>query len=132
MVYSSSDGEGWAITCHVLDITIGRPARGIPVRLQGPEQNDQFESRTDDDGRIKAWKAIGGDQHTAGRRPDHALAGLKGPSTWKLIFDIEAYYGAGQAFFPEAVIAFCIDAVPQRYHLAVLLSPHSYTTYRGS
>lgn len=36
------------------------------------------------------------------------------------------------AFFPEIRICFQIDDTSQHYHVPLLLSPHGYTTYRGS
>lgn len=89
------------ITCHVLDTSTGKPARGVRVRLEGglpttglpnatttaastsssslPATNHpgvdlkSFESQTDDDGRIKAWLAYGGSATTAGEVPTYTL-----------------------------------------------------------
>ncbi|KFH45871.1 5-hydroxyisourate hydrolase-like protein [Hapsidospora chrysogenum ATCC 11550] len=131
------------ITCHVLDTTAGRPAKGIRVRLQGPIQPSStgggahvktFESLTDDDGRVKVWLPYSSET-SSGEVPVHTLvdvlANVRGPSRWTLRFDTEAYFGEGATFFPEATVVFRVEE-GQTYHVPLLLSPYSYTTYRGS
>ena len=130
------------ITCHVLDTTAGRPAKGIHVRLEGPSQPSSaspphakaFESVTDEDGRIRLWQPFDA-ASDSGDVLVHSLAdvlaGVKGPSRWTLRFDTAAYFGDDNTFFPEATIVFRVDE-GQAYHVPLLLSPYSYTTYRGS
>ncbi|GAO19814.1 uncharacterized protein UV8b_04531 [Ustilaginoidea virens] len=122
------------ITCHVLDTAAGRPARGVRVRLEGGTPTKTFESLTDDDGRIRTWLPYSSEQ-SAGEVPVYTLEDVlgesSGPSTWTLRFDTAGYYGADKTFFPEAVVVFRVDK-GQHYHVPLLLSPHSYTTYRGS
>ncbi|KAJ6440481.1 transthyretin domain-containingprotein [Purpureocillium lavendulum] len=132
-----------SITCHVLDTTAGRPAKGIRVTLEqtsasaaaaGSSQPAVFEARTDDDGRITRWQPRSSDSSSAGASPltvDGVLASVKGASRWALRFDTESYFGEGKTFFPEATIIFRVDE-GQHYHVPLLLSPYSYTTYRGS
>ena len=133
------------ITCHVLDTTAGRPAKGVRVRLEGggpgPTPLRTFESLTDDDGRVKAWLPYSSD-HASGEVPVYTLddviaeveaatAGSGKPSRWTLRFDTGAYFGEGNTFFPEVTVVFAV--MPgQHYHVPLLLSPYSYTTYRGS
>ncbi|TQS33478.1 hypothetical protein Golomagni_06175 [Golovinomyces magnicellulatus] len=114
------------ITCHVLDTTAGRPAEGIQVRLVGPS-SASFHSKTDADGRIKLWTA---EAQTTSKLED-ILSSTKGASRWELHFDTEAYFGAEKTFFPEAIVVFRVDE-GQTYHVPLLLSPYTYTTYRGS
>ncbi|CEJ93074.1 hypothetical protein VHEMI08689 [[Torrubiella] hemipterigena] len=129
------------ITCHVLDTTAGRPAKGIAVRLVGPSTSQTFSSETepsdsqaehsysattDADGRIKLWKPLGMSSELSG-----VLAGVQGASRWTLHFDTEGYFGEGNTFFPEATIVFRVEQ-GQTYHVPLLLSPFTYTTYRGS
>jgi len=110
-----------AITTHVLDTALGRPARGVPVRLSriAPDQTANqtvAEATTDDDGRVAA---LG---------PDQAE-----PGTYQLRFDVAAYFAAtGQdCFFPEVTVTF--EVTDQRHHhVPLLLSPFAYSTYRGS
>jgi 5-hydroxyisourate hydrolase len=109
-----------AVTTHVLDTALGRPAAGIPVRLEavGADRVTLLATAsTDDDGRISD---LGPD------RID--------PGTYRLVFDTAAYLAStGQAcFFPEVGIAFTVADPAQHYHLPVLLNPFAYSTYRGS
>ncbi len=109
-----------AVTTHVLDTGLGRPATGVPVRLErlvtgGTEL--LAEARTDADGRVPR---LGPDEIDAG--------------TYRLVFDVAAYSTAtGQGgFFPEVSIAFRVADPAQHYHVPLLLSPFAYSTYRGS
>ncbi|MQA34319.1 hydroxyisourate hydrolase [Modestobacter roseus] len=98
---------------HVLDAVLGRPAAGVDVVLTGPD-GSTTTGRTDDDGR---W------------RPDGELPA--GDST--LRFATGAWFAAQQreTFHPEVTVAF--TATPgEHHHVALLLSPFAYTTYRGS
>ncbi len=100
------------VTTHVLDTALGRPAAGVDVTL---EQDGTVVARgtTDPDGRV-------GDLG-----PDRL-----DPGTYRLRFDTGAYAG-GAAFFPEVVVAFVVQG-EEHLHVPLLLSPHGYTTYRGS
>ncbi|KAK1771247.1 transthyretin domain protein [Phialemonium atrogriseum] len=143
------------ITCHVLDTSTGKPARGIRVKLElsptapptpggGLHANlgaghgsapRVFESQTDDDGRIKVWLPYSSPT-SSGEVPvytlDDVLGDLAGPSRWTLRFDTAAYFGGDDAtFFPEVAVVFRVDD-GQRYHVPLLLSPYGYSTYRGS
>lgn len=142
------------ITCHVLDTTAGLPGRNIRVRLEGPlppsssafgpttsstqstlsEAPKIFESQTDDDGRIKLWLPFSSPT-SSGEVPVYTLvdvlADVKGSSRWMLRFDTAGYFGEDKTFFPEATIVIRVEE-GQGYHVPLLLSPFSYTTYRGS
>ena len=69
------------ITTHVLDTARGRPAAGVPVRLDGPD-GLLGEAVTDDDGRVKRHRA-----------------GASGAGDLPLTFDVAAY--DEDSFFPE-------------------------------
>lgn len=142
------------ITCHVLDTTAGRPAKGIRVRLEGPmpasttfsaastsgtsansaSAPKSFESLTDDDGRVKVWLPYSS-ATASGEVPVYTLldvlGDVKGPSRWTLRFDTAGYFGEDATFFPEATVVFRVEE-GAHYHVPLLLSPYSYTTYRGS
>ena len=117
-----------AVTTHVLDTGLGRPAVGVPVRLErlaDPPEPPQppalpevlAEASTDADGRIPS---LG---------PDRLEAG-----TYRLVFDTAAYFDStGQTgFFPSVSVTFDLADPAQHYHVPVLLSPFAYSTYRGS
>lgn len=112
-----------AITTHVLDISRGRPADGVLVRLE-------LESA---DG---SWKQIGEAATDAdGRAMDLLPSGfaLHG-GVYRLVFDTEAYFAAQniEGFYREVSIVFTIRDPTQHYHVPLLLSPFGYSTYRGS
>ena len=134
------------ITCHVLDTSLGLPARNMRVKLElsTPTTSSAsriFESQTDDDGRIKVWLPYSSET-SSGEVPvytlDDVLDGVEvsdadaATSRWTLRFDTEGYFGgADKTFFPEVTVVFGV-ARGERYHVPVLLAPFSYTTYRGS
>jgi 5-hydroxyisourate hydrolase len=110
-----------SISTHVLDISRGRPAQGVPVVL---ERKDSAaftrikEASTDADGRVKDLVAEG--QLTEG--------------TYRITFDTSAYFSAQgiEGFYPEASILFVVRDAAAHYHVPLLLSPFGYSTYRGS
>jgi 5-hydroxyisourate hydrolase len=109
------------ITTHVLDTALGRPARGVPVRLE-IQDGDTWRllgaGATDDDGRLRTLTP----------------AGPVSPGRYRIGFDTGAYFAAtGVAgFFPVAEIQFQIVDGAAHYHVPLLLSPFGYSTYRGS
>lgn len=135
------------ITCHVLDTSVGRPAKGIRVKLELnptvpiathghaiPAASKVFESQTDEDGRIKVWLPYSS-ATSSGEVPVYTLedviGDVKGPSRWTLRFDTASYYGEENTFFPEVAVVFRVEE-GQHYHVPLLLAPYSYSTYRGS
>ena len=111
------------ITTHVLDTSVGRPAPGVPVRLDlhtdGKGWVTLAERVTDGDGRVTDLLA-GGARLDAGR--------------YRLTFATGVYFAEREtpSFFPEASIVFEIRDPGQHYHVPLLLSPFGYSTYRGS
>jgi 5-hydroxyisourate hydrolase len=106
-----------AVTTHVLDTALGRPAAGVPVLLQRQDGSTLGKAHTDDDGRA------------ADLGPAHLEAG-----TYRIVFDTATYFAAtGQrGFYPEVAVTFTLADPEQHYHVPVLLSPFAYSTYRGS
>ncbi|MBB5076945.1 hydroxyisourate hydrolase [Nonomuraea endophytica] len=96
-----------SFSTHILNAATGRPAAGVPVRLER-DGEVVAEGRTDDDGRIKGWNP--------------------GRGVHRVVFDT----GALTSFYPEVVITFAVDDPDQHYHVPLLLSPFAYSTYRGS
>lgn len=110
-----------SISTHVLDITRGRPAQGVPVVLEkkdGAAYSRVEEGTTDADGRVKELVAEG--KLTTG--------------TYRITFDTGAYFTAQgvEGFYPEASIVFVIREAEAHYHVPLLLSAFGYSTYRGS
>ena len=124
-----------AITCHVLDTTSGRPARGIDVTLTllhplGP--SSPLKATTNEDGRVSRWNALDGPDLKSVIRnlQEHSDAAI----VWELVFQTGKYFGPGKSFWPEVRLQFFSDAGDKNahYHVPLLLGPWSYTTYRGS
>jgi 5-hydroxyisourate hydrolase len=111
-----------AITCHVLDTSIGRPAGGVLVRLErrGSGQTWQAlgQALTDADGRVLEFEP--------------ALQPETGEH--RVTFDTAAYFvRQGQPiFYPRVQVTFQVSGAAEHYHIPLLLSPYGYSTYRGS
>jgi 5-hydroxyisourate hydrolase len=111
-----------AISTHILDLALGTPAAGVPVRLDllaGSAATEIGRARTDGDGRVASLQPAG-----------------VGTGTYRLVFDTAAYFRARhpqtEPFFPEVSITFSVLDQARGYHVPLLLSPYGYSTYRGS
>ena len=113
------------LTTHVLDTHSGRPAGGLGLELfrLSPQRTSLLRAVTNADGRIDA-PLLNGNAFVAGR--------------YELIFDVADYFRAQGVVLPEPPF---LDQVPlrsgiaeptQHYHVPLLVSPWSYSTYRGS
>jgi len=106
------------ITTHVLDTVLGNPAAGIAVKLE-----------KQDDGH---WAEVAcGETDKDGRCSDLAPAADIG--LYRFIFQTRDYLSrqGRTTIYPEIVITFQCGS-DAHYHLPLLLSDNSYTTYRGS
>jgi 5-hydroxyisourate hydrolase len=129
------------LSTHVLDATSGRPAAGVPVRLErhGPDGWSPTEAgQTDADGRLRlACGADGRESGQAGQAGQESAAGSGPgfePGVYRITFDTGSYFQArGTAsFYPEVTVTFEITGPGEHYHVPLLLSPFAYSTYRGS
>ncbi len=124
-----------ALTTHVLDTAHGTPGAGIRIDLYaagsaggagadspGPERRLVKSVRTNHDGRCDQPLLSGAAFRTG---------------TWELVFHVGEYFAqAGVAlpdppFLDQVTVRFGI-AADAHYHVPLLVSPWSYTTYRGS
>jgi 5-hydroxyisourate hydrolase len=110
-----------ALTTHVLDTSLGRPARDVGVTLERREAGVFIEigrGRTDADGRCRLL-------------PQGVSLQA---SVYRLRFDTGTYFAARgvPAFYPEVNVVFEVREPAQHHHVPLLLSPFGYTTYRGS
>jgi len=108
------------LSTHVLDTTIGRPAAGIPALLESIGPGTAAEAgrgETDDDGRVFQLNAAD-------------LA----PGRFRLTLDTAAYFERrhGSMFYPQISVSFALSGDRDHYHIAVLTSTYSYSTYLGS
>ena len=107
------------LTTHVLDTAQGRPGGGIKVELlllEGAAWTLLKTVRTNADGRTDAPLLEGGNFRTG---------------TYQLVFHVGAHLG-NQGFLDVVPVRFSIADASAHYHVPLLCSPWSYTTYRGS
>ena len=112
------------LTTHILDTASGIPAAGVDIRLYSltGEREMKAAAITNNDGRTEHPLLM-----------DELLV----TGEYELEFDVGNYFrsrGAeldDPAFLDVVVIRFSIRS-EQRYHVPLLVSPWSYSTYRGS
>ena len=114
------------LTTHVLDAAHGCPGSAIVVelyRVDGVQLELLQRHVTNADGRCDA-PLLQGEAYRSG--------------VYQLHFHAGDYYrarGVGlpqPAFLDVVVLRFGIDARQEHYHVPLLISPYSYSTYRGS
>ena len=113
------------LSTHVLDTANGTPARGVRLRLERIDNGTAttvVETTTNADGRTDA-PLLSGDGYR--------------PGTYVLTFEVRSYFeargGAGASpFLDEVPIRFVIAEADGHYHVPLLVSPWSFSTYRGS
>lgn len=106
------------ITTHILDAVLGKPAAAIAIRLEMQQDS--------------GWEPVGnGVTDADGRCRDLAPDAPAG--TYRLTFSTGAYLADRDrtSIYPEISITFNCSG-DDHYHLPLLLSDNSYTTYRGS
>ena len=110
------------LTTHVLDTSVGRPGVGISITLARKSGDDTWETlssaTTDADGRAGGF----------------VEAATFTPAIYRLTFATGEYYRTRDvnSFYPTIAIEFQVSSTSEHYHVPLLLSPHGYTTYRGS
>ncbi len=117
------------LTTHVLNLAAGIPAAGMRIELRPAGETVHATMPP-----ISAAQT-----NSDGRCPTPLLEGTAlRVGRYTLTFHVAAYFRAqghelpDPPFLDEVVIAFGI-ADPQRdYHVPLLVSPWSYSTYRGS
>lgn len=115
------------LTTHVLDTAQGRPAANVVIelwRIDGYDQRQLINTvRTNADGRTDAPLLVN-DTFAAGR--------------YELVFAVDDYFAEQQVtattppFLDRVPIRFTVADANANYHVPLLVSPWSYSTYRGS
>lgn len=114
------------LTTHVLDTACGKPADGLAIKLFKVTQEQSLllkEVQTNSNGRT-----------------DHPLIeeGQLQLGTYEIQFDVVSYFSrfsipqSDPPFLDLVTIRFTISDQSQHYHIPLLVSPWSYSTYRGS
>ena len=114
------------LTTHVLDTAHGKPGAGIRIELfmlEGGKRIPLKQAITNPDGRTDAPLLDAGEMQ-AGQ--------------YELVFAAGDYFAAlgialpSPRFIDRIMIAFGIAEPARNYHVPLLVSPWSYSTYRGS
>ena len=111
------------LTTHILDTSMGTPAKEVEIKLY--KRNDSSlklinSAKTNEDGRCN----------------EPLLSGnLFEEGCYEIEFNIAHYYATKEIdcpFLKDVVIRFYISNSDENYHVPLLISPFSYSTYRGS
>jgi 5-hydroxyisourate hydrolase len=111
------------LSTHVLDVSCGLPASGMVIDLRDAHGRHLMTVSTNHDGRTNQ-PLLSGDNIPQG--------------VYELTFHAGDYFRAQGVALPEpafldiVVIRFGIADGAGNYHVPLLLSPYSYSTYRGS
>ncbi|XP_071766038.2 5-hydroxyisourate hydrolase-like [Centroberyx gerrardi] len=111
------------LTTHVLNSADGVPASRLALTLH----------RLDSD--LLLWNLLTvGTTNEDGRCPGLVSRDAFSPGMYKLRFETGSYWQSrGQtSFYPYVEVVFTITDPEQRFHVPLLLSRFSYSTYRGS
>ncbi|ODQ67470.1 Hydroxyisourate hydrolase [Nadsonia fulvescens var. elongata DSM 6958] len=150
------------ITCHILDTSRGKPATNVQCKIYRidnvKDASEYFTSvnvpfgtaQTNSDGRVSNWtidSPTGSeDKATFLTRDDSGCGKWEKlvPGVYKIKFETKAYFNqassqsednslSSRTFFPFVEVCFVVESPPDNhYHIPLLLSNHSYSTYRGS
>ncbi len=110
------------LSTHVLDTARGLPARDMQIQLWslgGPQRQLLKTVRTNADGRTNA-PLLGPEEMR--------------PGEYELVFFVGEYFGkqSDPPFLGQVPVRFGIADAGASYHVPLLCSPWSYSTYRGS
>jgi len=113
------------LTTHVLDTARGRPAADLQVQLFRLDSSNEGstllqEARTNTDGRT-----------------DAPLLGELERGFYEILFDVGGYFALEEEspdppFLGRVPVRFGVADPSSHYHVPLLVSPWSYSTYRGS
>ncbi len=115
------------LSTHVLDTMHGKPAQGMQVafyRTEGEQVVLIKQITLDADGRNPKGLLLDNDNFKTG--------------TYRLVFAVAAYFKSRAVTLPEpnflgqVSLDFGVADSSEHYHVPLLVSPWSYSTYRGS
>ncbi|MBV8397875.1 MAG: hydroxyisourate hydrolase [Acetobacteraceae bacterium] len=113
------------ITTHVLDVARGKPAAGVRIELQTAANERQLlhSTSTNADGRCDRPLLEG----TGFRVGEYDLIFFVGEYFERIGLDLPR-----PRFLNQVVIRFGVADAAEHYHVPLLVSPWSFSTYRGS
>jgi 5-hydroxyisourate hydrolase len=114
------------LTTHVLDTTSGGPAAGMKIEFSVLED--------------ARWRLVASATTNAGGRTDRPLAEGKAlvKGQYRIVFHVAEYFRAKGVQLPEppflerVPVRFGVADAEAHYHVPLVCSPWSYSTYRGS
>jgi 5-hydroxyisourate hydrolase len=120
------------LSTHVLDTMHGTPAGGMRVAL--------YTTMRDGAVAVQALLVKSFVLDSDGRNPDGLLydSATLQAGTYRLVFDVAGYFRSRGVTLPEppfldqVTLDFGVADTRQNYHVPLLVSPWSYSTYRGS
>lgn len=119
---ASAQTKVYLLSSHILDISEGKPAPGVPVKLEHfNEKNGKWafveQRSTDANGRIS----------------DFLEKGKADKGVYRLTFLTKDYFKlkGTNSFYPFIEVVFQISD-ESHYHVPITLSPFGYSTYRGN
>tara|TARA_B100001971_G_scaffold84647_1_gene78202 strand:+ start:309240 stop:309563 length:324 start_codon:yes stop_codon:yes gene_type:complete len=106
------------ISTHILDTSLGYPAKAVKVTLEQKINNE--------------WSEIG-----SGQTNDDGRFAFENPfekGLYRIQFFTQDYFkkNGQESFFLDTPVAFEIKDTSRKYHVPLLLNPFGYSTYRGS
>ena len=115
------------LTTHVLDTARGRPAAGMTLEL----------ARLGENGGRRLLKSV---RTNADGRTDEPLLSKEESARgyYEILFEVGEYFagrpeaGDELPFLDRVPLRFAISNPSAHYHVPLLVSPWSYSTYRGS
>jgi 5-hydroxyisourate hydrolase len=114
------------LSTHVLDTAHGCPAAGMQLSLQRLEAGEPVTLKT---------LTLNADGRADGPLLDAAAMAV---GRYRLLFEVAPYFRARGVVLPEppfidvVQLDFGIADAAGHYHVPLLVSPYSYSTYRGS
>ncbi len=114
------------LSTHVLDTMHGKPASGMTITLLHIQDNQAVlvcQQTLNKDGRTDT--------------PLYA-DGMLRPGKYRLVFDVAAYFRSQNVALPDppfldqVSLDFGVAHPEQHYHVPLLVTPWTYSTYRGS
>jgi len=119
---ANAQNSVYQLSSHILDISTGLPAPGVPVKLERLNEHSKSwslidQKSTDVDGRIKNFL----DEKKSNK------------GIYKLTFLVDGYFKSKKtdSFYPFIEVVFQIKD-NKHYHVPITLSPYGYSTYRGN
>lgn len=112
----------YQLSTHILDVNLGKPASGVPVKLFKYDNQQQ------------SWQELDhGITDNNGRIANFLPENKDNTGIYKLTFETDNYFSMQdiQSIYPFVDVVFKIEE-DVHYHIPLTLSANGYATYRGN